>query len=176
MRISAGLFPCGPCSSLLLPRPVLLRLRGAGITEASVVCEAHQEERDERSPAPHELTRKMETVWCYADALRQQRKVKGLTTTAPDLCESGASAHSTGDGDAYDEVRRCRDDTEAECMLQKLQCLLQDPSALLRHEVCYAMGQTGLDNARPVLASILQNARSALYDKTRQSRRHRSCE
>jgi hypothetical protein len=51
-------------------------------------------------------------------------------------------------------------------MLQKLLLLLEDRSALLRHEVCYAIGQTGMVKAAPVLVAILQNTRSLLSWET----------
>ena len=51
-------------------------------------------------------------------------------------------------------------------MLQELLLLLEDRSALLRHEVCYAIGQTGMVKAAPVLVAILQNTRSLLSWET----------
>ena len=132
-----------------------LRLRGAG----------HIEYSNDKGAAPsnaapdlvHQLTRKMEAIWQTADTLRRRRWL--LARNAAAVCSGlpGTNLQSDTEGEQGTD---CLDDSEAERLFEGLRHHLQDPSALLRHEVCYAMGQTGLPQARPVLIGTLQNNRS----------------
>ncbi len=127
-----------------------------GIDVGPALCTAHT-----APPERHELTRKMEAVWRVADALRRRRTQAAAAPPPGGLGLEGASVgmctleKRQGLGDARGDVGGTCDDD-----LQELLSLLQDQSALLRHEVCYAMGQTGLAQAAPALVDILQNTRS----------------
>jgi len=132
----------------------------AGIDVAPAQCAAHA-----ATPERHELTRKMEAVWRVADALRRRR-----TQAAAAPLPGGLEGASVGlcTGEKSQGRGAARGDTGGTCDddLQELLSLLQDRSALLRHEVCYAMGQTGLAQAAPALVDILQNTRSLCSCRT----------
>ena len=133
--------------------PPLLRLRGAG---GGTGCKAGDKSGSAASDSSvDQLTCKMEEVWRHADSLRRLRW--SSDSNAGSKCS--ASAEPALDG-AY--VRPGCPSIAGP--MQKFEILLhhlRDPSALLRHEVCYAMGQTGLRQACPVLIGVLRNARFA---------------
>jgi hypothetical protein len=116
---------------------LVLRLRGGLAAEhSSLPCASH-------AASPLALTRKMEAVWRCADTLRRRRLQRAQTAAA-----EGRTTTALDPG-------------EAERTFDELRLHLRDASALLRHEVCYAMGQTGLSQAGPILIRVLQNTRSA---------------
>ena len=131
-----------------------LRLRGAGSDGPE--CKGAESPR-----AVHVLTRKMEDVWRTADVLRRRRQQQPARSCAStgSVLVSAPPARSLGDGGAQEpEEGACPDWEATQCMLAELQGHLCDPSALLRHEVCYALGQTGLAQAGQTLMLVLQNA------------------
>ena len=134
--------------------PAWLRLRGAGSDGPE--CKGAESPR-----AVHVLTRKMEDVWRTADVLRRRRQQQPARSCAStgSVLVSAPPARSLGDGGAQEpEEGACPDWEATQCMLAELQGHLCDPSALLRHEVCYALGQTGLAQAGQTLMLVLQNA------------------
>ncbi len=153
--------PAG-CCGVLAPRvvsrpaagrvPGVLRLRGGGEGE---LLEVHGNDAACGLSSDRQLTRKMEEVWQHADALRRMRWT--AHPAAAGACAS-AAVHPLMNG--ANRSPKHPGDTESMRIFEILQHHLQDHSALLRHEVCYAMGQTGLRQACPVLISVLRNARS----------------
>jgi len=147
---------CGILAPRLVSRPAagrapgVLRLRGAG---GELLCKGDNAACG--SSLDLQLTRKMEEVWQHADALRRMRWT--AHSAGAGACAS-ATGHPLMDGD--DGSPSLPGDTESMRIFEILQHHLQDHSALLRHEVCYAMGQTGLRQACPVLIAVLRNARS----------------
>lgn len=133
--------------------PLLLRLKGAG---GGTGCKAVDKPRTAASESSvDQLTCKMEEVWRHADSLRRLRW--SADCSAGGKCSTSAEPALDG---TYGRPG-CPSIAEPMQIFEILLHHLWDPSALLRHEVCYAMGQTGLRQACPVLIGVLRNARCA---------------
>ena len=143
-----------------------LRLRGFGSGSSENNAEVVNSDGREaiRYSATHELTRKMEAVWQYADTLRRHRRILATTPSSSAIAHTTDvafdSASNTVEMYADHEDGCFPSDLEARHIFSRLHAHLLDTSALLRHEVCYAMGQTGLPQAGPILINVLQNTRS----------------
>lgn len=160
-----------PQKAMQIAQSVNLRLRGFGSSssENTEGCVAEVVNSDDgreaiRCSGTHELTRKMEAVWQYADTLRRHRRILATTPSSSAIAHTTDvacdSASNTVEMYVDHEDSCFPSDLEAGHMFSRLHTHLLDTSALLRHEVCYAMGQTGLPQAGPILINVLQNTRS----------------
>ncbi|KAJ1484337.1 hypothetical protein T484DRAFT_1746652 [Baffinella frigidus] len=146
-----------------------LGLRGGSCADG---LNAPEHARAEKMEGTARLSAQMTALWSHTEQLR--RFASSPATLPPAGPAAGAAAGiggstiqdpgsdaggggGVGGADGAAKEQRIESEEQAEQAVRALEEQLSHPSALFRHELCYALGQTGRASAGATLRAVLSN-------------------